>query len=260
MIAQLPGIAAAATDRFTLWVGIARALDARRFAEVGVWRGAFASRLLRDLPELESYLLVDPWRPLESWNKPLNVRHEQFEAAMHEALGATAFAGPKVDVLRGTTAEVADRIPEGSLDVVYVDGDHTLRGIAIDLIRMVRKVRHGGLLGGDDYVADPWHHGLRYEPTLVCPFARYFAEAMRLPFFALPFGQFVIVNDPIGFSFTNLSGEEGRDRVGMPAGAATAAAHGSRQRFRGFVDGVSRRSRHAWQWIALRLKRNAWLH
>jgi predicted O-methyltransferase YrrM len=193
-----PGLAAAAAtagDRFEFWVRIARAAKARRLAEIGVWRGKFAARLLHALPELESYLLIDPWRPLPVWNKPLNVDAGRFGEAFREALASTAFAGAKVAVLRGTTAEVADRIPDGSIDLAYIDGDHTLRGITIDLLRLRRKVRHGGLLGGDDYLADPWHHGGAHEPTLVRPFARYFAEAEDLPFVALPFGQFLIVND-----------------------------------------------------------------
>ena len=44
-----------------------------------------------------------------------------------------------------------------------------------------------------------------YEPTLVCPFAVYFAEAMRLPFVALPHKQFLIQRaaDSV-FSFVDL--------------------------------------------------------
>lgn len=220
----LPAISAVAVDRFDLWTGIARASESRRVAEIGVWRGDFAAHLLRGLPDLESYLLVDPWRPLADWNKPANVDVARFEAVRRDAVAATAFAGGKVTLLRGTTKEVVDRIPDGSLDLVYIDGDHTLRGITIDLLLMLRKVRPGGLLGGDDYFADPWHHGPKYEPTLVCPYARYFAEALSLPFVALPFRQFVIVNEATGFSATNLSGTECRDYVGRPSPAKAGGA------------------------------------
>ena len=81
---------------------------------------------------------------------------------------------------------------------------------------MLRKMIPGGLIGGADYCEDPWHHGIKYEPTLVCPFALYFAEAMHMPFIALPFRQFLILNEPTGFSFTNLSGSACRDHVGKP--------------------------------------------
>src|SRR5437762_1102216 len=53
----------------------------------------------------------------------------------------------------------------------------------------------------------PWQHGSAYEPTLVCPFAIYFAEAMRLPFVALPHKQFLIQKAAdTSFSFVDLTG------------------------------------------------------
>lgn len=219
MIDELSAISIGAANRTDLWCRFVRARGIRRMAEVGVWRAGFAQHVLRDCPNIASYYMIDPWRPLAHWNKPLNVSASVFADAHRQAIDSTAFAASKVVVLRGTTSEVASEIADGSLDLAYVDGDHTLRGITIDLLTMLRKVTLGGLIGGDDYFEDPWHHGVEYEPTLVCPFAMYFAEAMNLPFVALPFRQFAIVNEPTGFSFTNLSGSACRDHVGKPASA-----------------------------------------
>ena len=84
---------------------------------------------------IETYYMIDPWRNLADWNKPANTSDEQFEVFHREALERTGAHEAKRVVLRGTTAEVIDRIPDGSLDLAYVDGDHTLRGITIDLVR-----------------------------------------------------------------------------------------------------------------------------
>ena len=74
-------------------------------------------------------------------------------------------------------------------------------------MRVFPKIRNGGLIGGDDFVNKPWQHGAAYEPTLVCPFAVYFAEAMRLSFLALPHKQFLIQKAAdAGFSFVDLVG------------------------------------------------------
>ena len=216
MTTDLLAHASSSTDRFALWRRILNAHGTTRMAEVGVWRGEFAAAVLDGCPGISTYYLVDPWRPLDDWNKPLNVSAQQFSEAHRAAVAAVAFAGSRAVVLRGTTREVADRIPEGSLDAVYIDGDHTLRGITIDLVRMLAKLRPGGLLGGDDFVPDPWHHGDAYEPTLVAPFAVHFAEAMELPIVALPFHQFVIWNRPGAFSFTNASGVRHSLRFGHP--------------------------------------------
>jgi len=48
-------------------------------------------------------------------------------------------------------------------------------------------------------------HDAAYEPTLVCPFAVYFAEAIGLPFVALPHKQLLIQKAADGaFSFVDL--------------------------------------------------------
>jgi len=110
--------------------------------------------------------------------------------------------------LRGRTKDIVDEIPDESLDFAYIDGDHTLRGITIDLIKLLPKMKKNGLIGGDDFITTPWQHDIDFEPTLVCPFSIYFAEAMDLPIIALPFNQFLIQKrDNASFSFIDITGD-----------------------------------------------------
>jgi hypothetical protein len=51
--------------------------------------------------------------------------------------------------MRSETA--APQIEDGSLDFVYIDGDHCFDAAMLDLILWSRKVRKGGLVGGHDY-------------------------------------------------------------------------------------------------------------
>ena len=132
MIDELSAIAIEATNRVDLWCRLVRARGIRRMADVGVWRAGFAHRVLRDCPNIASYYMIDPWCPLARWNKPLNVSASVFADAHRQAIDSTAFAASKVVVLRETTSEVASGISERSLDLAYIDGDHTLRGITID--------------------------------------------------------------------------------------------------------------------------------
>lgn len=201
---------AAAPSRIELWVRAIEAAGVRSMAEIGVWKGEFALQMLKRCAGVERYFMIDPWAALPDWNKPLNVGQARFDDVYAEAIAKTDFAHERRTVLRGKTKDVAGMIPDGVLDFAYVDGDHTLRGITIDLQRMLPKVRVGGLLGGDDFSRNPWQHDARYEPTLVFPYAVFFAEAMDLPIAALPFDQFLIRNTPDeGFSFTDLAGRYG---------------------------------------------------
>ena len=50
------------------------------------------------------------------------------------------------------------------------------------------------MLGGDDYTQTIWQHADNFEPTLVCPFAAYFAESQGCAYrHSSRFSQFAII-------------------------------------------------------------------
>lgn len=203
-------VVTAAASREEQWITILKAAKVKTMAEVGIWKGEFARAILRRCRLVKRYYMIDPWAHLPDWNKPWNLDQAALDEVYEEAMKNTRFASSRRIVLRGRTKEVIDCIPDRSLDFAYIDGDHTLRGITIDLVKLLPKIKKGGLIGGDDFLNGP-HHDKRFEPTLVCPFAVYFAEAMDLPIVALPGGQFLIQNNPApGFVFVDPTGEYGR--------------------------------------------------
>lgn len=194
-------------SRIELWQQVLDTQQARVMLEVGVWKGDFAEQILRACGSIERYYMIDPWANLPDWNKPFNVALELFDEIYQEAMLKTEFASGKIVTLRGRTKEVIDEIPDNSLDFAYIDGDHTLRGITIDLMKVLPKIKEGGIIGGDDFTATPWQHDARYEPTMVCPYSIYFAEAVDLPIAALPHNQFLIKKDgKARFSFFDATG------------------------------------------------------
>ena len=186
------------TCREDIWLQIVEHARAKVFLELGVFRGAFAEQMLRNCPSIAKYYMIDPWRHLDDWNKPANVDQSTFEEIYAEATRRTAFAHGRRTILRGKTTEMIEHIPDATLDVAYIDGDHTLRGIAIDLMRTYPKVRPGGILGGDDYTPTIWQHADGFEPSLVCPFAAYFAESCDATIIIFPHNQFAIVKPLYG--------------------------------------------------------------
>jgi hypothetical protein len=201
-------------SRGQLWIEFVKAIEAKRMAEIGVYRGEFATELLTHCPGLTKYYMIDPWQHLENWNKPANREDSVLEQFFRETMAKTDFAAGKRVILRGRTTEVIDQISDGELDFAYIDADHTLKGIAIDLIRVYPKVRAGGFLGGDDFTRSAWQHETRFEPTLVFPFAVYFAEAVGATIYALPYSQFCLRKDSVAhFAFVDFTG--GYDDVGL---------------------------------------------
>lgn len=205
-LATIQEIATAATTREEMWQHIITQCDIAQVAEVGVYRGAFAESLLSGCKGIESYVMIDPWQQLPDWHKPANQSDAKFDDIYNEAMARTAFAETKRRVLRCQTKEAAPQMASQCLDLAYIDGDHTLRGITLDLMLMFDKVKPGGIIGGDDFTKSIWQHGPDYDPTFVCPYAVYFAEAMNMPIVALPFHQFLILKDStLGFEFIHFT-------------------------------------------------------
>ncbi len=195
-------------SRVDFWVEFARRTQVQRMVEIGVYQGDFAAILLQRCESITKYYMIDPWRHLDDWNKPANENDAVFEQFFQAAKAKTEFAEDRRVILRGKTTDVIDQISDAELDFAYIDGDHTLRGIAIDLIRVYPKVRLGGFLGGDDFSPTMWQHKTSFEPTFVFPFAVHFAEAVGATIYALPNIQFCLqkMSAP-RFNFVDLTGQ-----------------------------------------------------
>jgi hypothetical protein len=198
------------TSRLDMWIRFLNLVEAHRVVELGVYRGEFAATVLRECAGIEKYFMLDPWRHLDGWNKPANEGDNVFEKYLQETRSSTEFAAERRVILQGKTTEVVDRIADGELDFAYIDGDHTLKGITIDLIRLYPKIRDGGWIGGDDFSSTIWQHKTSYEPTLVFPFAVYFSEAVGARIYALPHSQFLLQKRAgDAFEFSDLTGRYG---------------------------------------------------
>jgi hypothetical protein len=207
---RLQAIASRSESRETFWVEFVNSFGLQHMAEIGVYRGDFAKALLQRCEGLTRYYMIDPWKHLTDWNKPANLPEAELESYYQETMSKTEFAAGKRSILRGRTVDVIDHIPDQTLDFAYIDGDHTLRGITIDLTCIFPKVRLGGFVGGDDFTKSIWQHKTTFEPTLVFPMAVYFAEAVGATIFALPNSQFCLQKtEERHFSFIDMTGAYG---------------------------------------------------
>lgn len=118
-----------------------------RGAEIGVWEGRFSEQFCLSNPSLE-LTCVDPWRSLPDYVEGKNRPHRMAEAyaAAKKRLGKF-----NCTFLRMTSLEAAQQIPNGSLDFIYIDGNHLFDHVIADLNAWVPKVRSGGVVAGHDY-------------------------------------------------------------------------------------------------------------
>jgi Methyltransferase domain len=126
-------------------------------AEVGVWRGRFSAAIV-DVVQPRVLHLIDPWEFFG--NKPGSIYGGTIAQDQHDMdtiygevqrRFARELANGSVVLHRARSADVAAQLEDGSLDWVYIDGDHSYEGVRTDLAAFATKVRPGGLITGDDY-------------------------------------------------------------------------------------------------------------
>lgn len=112
-------------------------------AELGVKRGHFSVYLVDHVPDL-SMLAVDLWG--EDGNSPryARYRHENNYVRVIERT-----AGRPIRVLRMSTHEAADAVPDKSLDFAFIDASHEYEAVKQDIEDWLPKVR--AMLIGHDY-------------------------------------------------------------------------------------------------------------
>ena len=105
-----------------------------RVVEVGTRTGRTSRHLARYCPQIASAFAVDIEAP---------------PPGVFEGLERLTF-------LQGWSDAMAKRFEDDSLDLVFIDADHSEEGVRNDLHAWLPKVRPGGILSGHDYAAR--HH------------------------------------------------------------------------------------------------------
>lgn len=110
--------------------------------EIGVNQARHAVFLLDNIPGLMLYA-VDPWMAYYRHNQPRQDRYYK--------IAKKALLGKNCKILKKTSMQAVGEFADGSLDFVYIDGDHVFDSTMSDLIMWSPKVKIGGIVAGHDY-------------------------------------------------------------------------------------------------------------
>lgn len=127
--------------------------------ELGIWRGATMEPLLELNPDI-SYVGIDLYAPQPDGEcetyLPDDNGHEWDHETYYENALRIAAVHPNAKVIRQytTAPEVLESIPDGSIDLVFIDADHSYNGVRADIDEWLTKVRPGGIICGHDYCDD----------------------------------------------------------------------------------------------------------
>jgi predicted O-methyltransferase YrrM len=123
--------------------------------EVGVFEGSYSSVILRDWRGKRLYS-VDPYRSFSktAYCDRSNLEQEEFERVYARAQENLGRYKDRSLIVRKTSVDGAKDFPDGSLDFVYLDGNHSFEAVKEDIAAWYPKIKAGGLLAGHDYVED----------------------------------------------------------------------------------------------------------
>lgn len=118
-------------------------------AEIGTERAVYAKAMISRNPKLKLYC-VDPWTAYKGYREHVSQdKLDTFYGEAEERL--KAFPGQSV-MVRKFSHDAVNDFEDGSLDFVYIDGNHSFRHVVNDICDWTPKVRKGGIVSGHDYI------------------------------------------------------------------------------------------------------------
>lgn len=105
---------------------------------------------------------IDPWRTdvSDAYVDIANVGQDQHDSFFEQTRRRLSRFGARSSIWRMTSIEAAERIPDASLDFVYVDARHDYESVLEDLAAWHPKVRPGGVFAGHDYIDGKFPAGI----------------------------------------------------------------------------------------------------
>jgi hypothetical protein len=127
-------------------------------AEIGVFAADFADWMAKSL-QLKKFYGIDPYTSTIGLMGSGNVHGfgmEHFENELLYGFVKTRMAAyPEYEHRRIFSSEFFNSVDDGSLDAVYIDGDHSFEAVQNDLELARHAVKEGGWICGHDYEGHP---------------------------------------------------------------------------------------------------------
>ena len=126
-------------------------------AEIGIWKGYNAREIIKARP-LITHIMVDPWDAenrdksfIESGSQDSQVSQAEYDKCFNVTLIRIGPWLERCKIMRMKSIDAAKQMQDNSLDYVFIDGDHSYKGVKRDIEAWYPKVKLGGWIGGHDY-------------------------------------------------------------------------------------------------------------
>ncbi len=133
-----------------------------RIAEIGVEYGRFTEFMMEHLQpfEFHAYDIFDLHTYSSHGGKnPQEVFEGKTHREWYEARFAEQMQTGKLKTYEGDSSARMAEQPDAFFDLIYIDGDHTLRGAMRDAMVAMKKIKPSGMIIFNDYIMWSKHAG-----------------------------------------------------------------------------------------------------
>lgn len=123
--------------------------NAKAMAEVGCKEGRTTGYLLENLPELQ-VVAVDPWGSIQG-NSAESYEEWDWNAIAKEFWKNVAAGRDRLRFICEASTDAARKVPDNSLDLVFIDAAHDYKNVLADIRAWWPKVKEGGMVTGHDF-------------------------------------------------------------------------------------------------------------
>jgi hypothetical protein len=118
-------------------------------AEIGIAFGGHIENILKNT-NIEKIYGIDPHQHIDGYIDSMNLPQEEFDILNTFVLKRLKKFGNRFVNIRNFSDKAVEDIKE-SLDFIYIDGDHSYKGVKKDLDIWFPKIKKGGIMSGHDY-------------------------------------------------------------------------------------------------------------
>ena len=123
-----------------------------KIMEIGAYHGANTCSYMKSYarhPRSEIHC-VDPWMDYDGYDEYQSKQHTNYSLFIQNLARLSPEDLHKVHLHRGLSETMIPRFADNMFDIIYIDGNHSLRYVLQDAIQSYHKIKRGGWIIFDD--------------------------------------------------------------------------------------------------------------
>lgn len=146
--------------------------------EIGVAHGKFSDVMVQSNPHLKKLWGIDPYVFHKGY---ADYTHRETFLLLKKDAHNLLDKYKNYRFVEEFSVEASKDFDDGTLDFVYIDGDHCFESVVADIAAWLPKIRKGGIISGDDYF-----HGKGHSKMHVMEAVQGYTKAYNIkPWFVL---------------------------------------------------------------------------